>query len=163
MEDDDWKNMIHIWIHSQQHKKIKKKLKSRRMYTLNTKEILEAIKAINEFDSLSDEEKESIDWLDPEMQSLTSKKQLIQSLIESLSRWHFYMRRYELTQEYEICAKIRDVVSCEVSECRRMVKTYFILEDEDEEIFQMLREESKKSVYENYESWNEYLNLDNDD
>jgi len=158
MKEDDWKRMIAAWQVSRKHQLIKNKLKSRRMYILTTKELLEIFDEIMEFDSLSDEDKEAFDWLDVEFKETTSKDDLILSLIQTLIKWHFYMKKYELAQEYEICAKIRDVITIEINECRRMIRSYFFIEEEDEQMYINIRKECKQRVELNYDNWVEYLN-----
>ena len=158
MKEDNWKKIIENWKASRKHQEIKKKLNSRRMYTLKKEEILLIIDEIKEFHSLTDEEKEAFDWLDPEMINETHKEGVIQSLIETLIKWHFYMYKYEIAQEYEVCTKIRDVISIEIEECKRVIDTYYVTEEDDNEMYILLRKQSKESVELNYSAWVKYLN-----
>lgn len=160
MKKEDWKRMIEAWQASRKHQELKRKLKSRRMYTLNTEEIQKIIEGIFEFNELTDEEKESFDWLDIETKDTITKGDLIQSLIEVLIKWNFYLYKYELSEEFELCCKLRDVIEIEVDECRRMVRTYFFIEDDDEKTYEQLKMHSRESVHQHYFDWLEYLKQD---
>ena len=130
------------------------------MYQLTTPEIESMLKSCREFNALCDDDKEVFDWLDPSFQQGITKKDVIASLIDLLVKWYFYMKKYEIAQEYELCANIRDVIDMEVDDARRVIARYFIIEEDDYEMFKMLKEESKKKVYENYYNWLKFLEDD---
>jgi hypothetical protein len=157
MKDKNWKRMIESWQASRKLQELKKKLQSRRMYTLGKEEIIEAIDAINEFHSLSDEDKEAFDWLDVDVVENVDKEDVIYSLIQTLIKWNFYLYKYEEEQDFELCIRVRDIIETEIDECKRMISTYFIVEDEDEETYAMLRIESRQNVQDNYYAWVNYL------
>ena len=158
MEKDNWKKIIDAWEKSRKLQELKVKLKSRRMYTLSKKELEGMIESIVDCYILDNEDKEAFDWLDPEMLNVSVKDDIIRSLIQTLIKWNFYLIQYENTQDYEFCAKIRDVITVEINECIRIIESYYILEDGDFELIEELRTDARKTVEKNYEAWVNYLN-----
>lgn len=158
MEEEDWKKMIQNWESSRKHLKIKQKLKKLKMYNMNKEELEEMIDGIMEFASLSDEEKEAFDWLDTEFQTQANKDEIIYSLIQTLLKWYYYQIKFEKEGEFMLCAQIRDVVEVEIKECIRLIKTYFIIEEEDLETIDRIKIESRKRIINNFNDWDEIIN-----
>ena len=150
MKKDDWKRMIDNWEASRKYANFKKKLNQKMQMNMNKKEILKAIESIKEFSALDAEDKEAFDFLDEVARNQTSKEDIVYSLIQTLLRWHFYLLKYQLKEEYELCAQIRDTIELEIDECRRMIATYFIVEPGDEQMYENIKEESLKRVTDNF-------------
>jgi hypothetical protein len=159
MKKAELKDIISAWEIGISKVKIKQKLK-KKMYNLTQKELVDMIDSIEEFYSLSNEEKECFDWMDVEIKSIINKQDIINSTIETLIMWFFYLTFYERCQGYEMCIKIRDVIAIELDETSRMIETYFIIEEEDVEIIQGIREKCKQEVYDNYDEWLKIIHND---
>ena len=126
------------------------------MYTLSTKEVLSIINSIEEFYALDDEDKEAFDWLDRSLKNI-SKEELTNEYLQMLVKWYFYQYRYEINQQYEICARIRDVVQMETDEFKRMLTSYYTFDDEDQQIVDEIPTHTRDQVRDNYYAWLEYI------
>lgn len=153
MKEENWKRIMQTWKSSRKHHQLKQRIKKLEMFNITQKELEEMITGIMTFNDLSDEDKEAFDWLDLEVKNNATKMDVVQSLIETLLKWYYHQVKYERLELYELCAKIRDVIDVEISEARRIINTYFVPEDTDEEIFEELKLNARKQVSSNYDVW----------
>lgn len=156
-EENEWRKIINNWEISRNFNFSKRKLNSRRMYILKTDELLTIIECAKDFHTLDDEDKEAFDFLDRDLDN-TTKDEILTHYIQMLVKWYFYQLKYEINQEYEICAKIRDMIKIETQECRRMFATYFTVDEEDELVFQQIPGHTREQVRNNYSAWLNHIN-----
>lgn len=155
MREEDWKRAINNWNSSRKRQLFKEKLKYRKMYLMNDEELLLAIEAAYEYASLDDEDKEAFDFLDHDFQS-KNLSDVLTSHIQTLLQWYYYQIKYERTQQFEICASIRDVIAMEQEEVSRIIRTYFP-NQLDTELLEQLKDSSRVQADSNYEIWDELI------
>jgi hypothetical protein len=146
MTHKEWLQILANWEASKKLKQLQAKKKEIMSYKLTRKELQNIINDIFEYDSLSDEDKEALDFINDIQNVIPSKDALTISLTKTLIVWHFYLYKYEKLEEYEMCAQLRDVIKAEIKEYNRVLKVYLNeLEDEQEieDILEMVRSEVK--------------------
>ena len=155
MRDKDWKKAIINWNLSRKRQLFKEKLKYRKMYLMNDDELLSAIEAAFEYACLDDEDKEAFDFLDHDFQG-KNLSDILTSHIQTLLQWYYYQIKYERTQQFEVCASIRDVIALEQEEVERIIRTYFP-NQLDIDLLEKLRDNSRVQADTNYEQWDELI------
>lgn len=153
MREQDWKRMIYNWQISQKHADLKLKLKRKKVYNLTKKEIEQIIEDVFEFENLSEEDKEAFDWLDPNVIITQNKEELILSLIETMLQWYYYQLKYEKLQDFELCAKIRDIIDIEINDYKRIAETYYSIHEDEDIMLQAIKEDAHNRVLENFDEW----------
>jgi hypothetical protein len=155
--NEDWKRIINNWSSGRNYKLFKQKIKYRNMYIMNDDELIAAIEAAFEYAALDDEDKEAFDFLDHEF-AAKNLKDILSSYIQTLLQWYYYQIKYERSQEYELCANIRDVIELEKEEMGRIVETYFPNEI-NISLLETLKKTSKEQADINYEEWEKLTSI----
>lgn len=94
-------------------------------HIMNETEINKMIDDILEYESLSDVQKEKLDFFEEDYMATVKKESIYISLTKSLTKWYIHQIIYQNFENYELCARIRDVVELEINDSKRLIETYF--------------------------------------
>ncbi len=97
----------------------------------NRNELLNFIKTLTDYHQLTSQDKQAYEWIEFEFRNITDKDEFLIDFVRSILNLSFYLRKYELSEAFEICAQIRDAIIGEIKDALRILNTYFIATDED--------------------------------
>lgn len=117
---------------------------------LSKEKLLKVIENIEEFDEFTDEEKAEIDFVEETFVGLTDKSELFRSIEDDILSWSFYSVYYEKKEDYEFCARIRDMVDISIKDAKRIIDTYFELKEDDDAYLDSLSHNLRGVINENY-------------
>ena len=152
MKKDDWKKILGAWYKSSKLRKLKEKAMNKGIFSLSTNELLEEMNAIEDFIlDLTPEERAEYDFIDDEGFGM-SKMDININFSQVCVKWFFYLKKYELSEEYEICARIVKAIEYEKQEALRIMSVYFFAEQDenDEPLIDEIIKQSKIAMEESY-------------
>lgn len=152
MKKDDWKKILDTWEKSSKLRKLKQKAMNKGIFSLSKKDLLAEIDAIEDFIlNLSPEERAEYDFIDDEGFGM-SKMDININFSQVCVKWFFYLKKYEITEEYEICARIMKTIEYEKQEALRIMSVHFLAEEDenDELLIDEIIKQSKIAMDESY-------------
>jgi hypothetical protein len=157
-----FKDSLNAWLTSDKYKQFQQQLQNKKKNLLEQKnlykqmlngrtpiedsELEQTCNIIIQFFSLPEDEKEELNWLTELNMNRYSKKELYFEFSRCLINWYFYLKNCLEREQYELAAKLRDVISIEIIEFRDALERYYAdyIEADEEEIIQFTHETIKK-------------------
>lgn len=159
MKKDEWKRILENWEASKKLRKLREKAMYKGIFSLTTTELIEEMDSIEDFVlSLSEEERAEYDFIDEDGLGM-DKMDVTMSFSQMCVKWHFYLKKYELAEQYEICARILKILGYEKEEVIRMFRVHFPLEEDenDEALLDEIILQSRAQMEINYKQIKEAL------
>jgi type III secretion system FlhB-like substrate exporter len=151
MKKDDWKKMLDNWRNSQKKQSLQQQKNKIIMVKASKEQITSLIESAEEYHFLTTQDKEELDVIN-DLMHLATEDEIVNSLASSLIQLFFFIRKMELQEEYELCARILKVVNYEIEEHHRLLKTYHNTSFEDEFLEEAVIQ-AREQVKLNYEIW----------
>lgn len=102
---------------------------------MTDKQIEEILNSILEFQTLTIQEKDEIEFTTACINAGKTKKKLFFEFIKTITNWHYYLKRSLLKENYELASKLRDVINIDIKEFYMYMNKYRNdFEPEDEQL-----------------------------
>lgn len=102
----------------------KKKLLQQKKGTMTREELESVVDTIIYFDSLTQADKDEIDWIVENNMSNISQKTAFFEYTKNLINWYFWLNYFLSKEDFEMAAKLRDVIEIEVKEFKYSIMKF---------------------------------------
>jgi len=137
MKNEDWNKMFNNWKKSEKLNDLKKQKKQKRNRVMDDEQLIQTIVGLIEFDSLDDEDKRALDFIEDALMFNKNKEVILIDYIQTVVGWVFHLVRQEEKENYELCSLIMRALEIEKKELYRILDTYFeFISPEDMEIIE---------------------------
>ena len=99
------------------------------MNYFSDKQLEKQLDSIIEFNSLPEVDKDEYDFLSDVLTRSATKIELYEDLCKNLVNWNFNLKLQIDKENYELCGKIREVISIEREEFKRNIENKFGTEE----------------------------------
>lgn len=121
----EMRELINRWLASKIYKEYTlKKEKMSLNKTLTKTELDEICNSIIALYDLTPEQRDDFDFIEELSIETLSKTELFKQLTKTLSTWYMYLKKHVELEDYELCAKIRDVITIEKQEFYSILSKY---------------------------------------
>jgi hypothetical protein len=121
----EMRDLINKWLASKVYAEYLEKRKKMTQNRLLTKvELEDIINSILAIWNMPKEQREELELIDHVHFSTISKLELFKQLAKTLSTWYMYLNRHLRNEEYELCAKLRDVIQIEQTAFYELIEKY---------------------------------------
>jgi hypothetical protein len=117
------------------------KLTKQKENTMTKEELENTLNTIIAFDALSQADKDEIEWIVENNMIAVSRQTAFHDFNRNLVNWYFWLRYYIAMEDFEIAAKLRDVIQIEKKEFILSISSYCSWFSEEEDIAQIERDE----------------------
>lgn len=114
---------------------------------MNTKAMAKAIKASLEYFEMDDEDRDCFHWLFVETNDIKTKNDLFLKVRDSFRVWTQILVYFEALEEYEMCAKIRDIIENEKLDFQTIIKNYFKPNKADKQRIERILQKEREEAY----------------
>ena len=153
--DKETEVLVTIWRLAIKNRLLKVKLKGERMISI--KEIREMIVDSKNYHELSKQEKEQFDLVDHSFQG-QSINDYLESVIQTLLQWNYYIIYLEGEQEFELCNSIQEIIELEMEDAFRILETYFTYSTFYRHSLRNLPSTCRARSVESYDEWINLIN-----
>jgi len=137
MKNEDWNKMFNNWKKSEKLNDLKKQKKQKRNRVMDDEQLIQTIVGLIEFDSLDDEDKRALDFIEDALMFNKNKEVILIDYIQTVVGWVSHLVRQEEKENYELCSLIMRALEIEKKELYRILDTYFeFISPEDMEIIE---------------------------
>jgi len=163
---DDMRNLIDAWTKSKKHKELRKQIEAHRVQLnnivqLDKKDLINYIEVngfskeqINKlvdnvlsFEELPIDDQEEFGWISEINMSFVDKNELYLDFIINMYTWNVYVYCMQISENYEICAKLQKVIELEKKQLASNLHIYFTFEEEDKEIISKIESDIKSKLF----------------
>lgn len=88
------------------------------------------IDSLISFNKLDENDKQSVEWIIEAVNEMNNDN-IIELVEDSLSGWNSHLNRFEKEEEFEICAKIKSVMSIEIIDAMSFLVNKGDVKEED--------------------------------
>lgn len=163
---EEMRQLIDAWTKSKKHKELRKQIEAHRVQLnnivqLDKKELINYIEVngfsehrINKlvddiigFDELPLDDQEEYGWISELNMQFCDKNELYLDFIINMYTWNIYVYCMQVSESYEICAKLQKVIDLEKKQLASNLHIYFTFEEEDEKIISKIESDIKSKLF----------------
>ncbi len=149
MTNEEWNEMQKRWLASNKFAQFKQKREEQKMRNelrMNKQELLQVIDSLMSYHHQSVKDKEVSDWLlfDKDKQSV------INDHLKQCIKWSFYLKQYEIVEDYDMCILLRDLIQLETEDVKRFCSNYYVYSDFDEQTINNNPVEAREFIEKEY-------------
>lgn len=137
------------WLESDKLKQLQKMKEEDRIKNelrMSKNQLLEVIDSLMSYHRQPLKDKEVSDWLMYDK----DKQSIIDGHYSSCIKWCFYLKQFELFEDYQMCILIRDLLVQEANEAKRFCSTYFAYSDDDDKLIDECAIDARSFIDEEY-------------
>jgi hypothetical protein len=137
MKNEDWNKMFNNWKSSDKLTQLREEKRRNKTRNMDDEQLIQTIVGLIEFDSLDDEDKRALDFIEDALMFNKNKEVILIDYIQTVVGWVFHLVRQEEKENYELCSLIMRALEIEKKELYRILDTYFeFISPEDMEIIE---------------------------